>query len=590
MSKKRDMEKLIQIAKDIDSKGGTVYFVGGFVRDKLLGKQNKDIDVEIHNISVEDTKHILEKYGYVSEVGASFGILMLKGLDIDFAFPRTEKKVGDKHTDFIVDVDPFVGVESAVKRRDFTMNSVMQNVLTGEFVDIYGGIKDIENKTIRYVDKDTFIEDSLRPLRACQFASRLGFTVDRDVIELSKKLDYSNLSKERIVTELDKALLSDKPSIAFNYLKELGILEKIFPELFELIGCEQNPEFHPEGDVWNHTMLVIDEGSKIKNQSKNPRFFMYACLLHDIGKPPTTKRDSNNILRSFGHDVVGADMAKQFIKKNINENALEKYVYKLTLYHMKAHKLLEINDYKVKKIMLDVDTHELLLLNYCDISGREVGAKVSKRKSEFNLRKNKIEEFSNGDFGVIEPYITGKFLLDNGLKQGKEIGTYLNKMFDLQLQGKSEQELKELVLNKINKKEKVNPEVILEQAYLKVIKENAFKKEKQIKIYNRFFLITNKLNEQNKTRIKLSKTKQMNMPYLISIMKEENNIYKIIFFPDIILKFDVRFSKFDVLLDHYEQNSTTRDIVFEKVIKNCNINDLQKELFRKSYSKLNTKI
>jgi len=179
---------------------------------------------------VKDVKHILKKYGNVDEIGANFGVLMLKGLDIDFTFPRTESKTGNKHTDFEINVNPFLGVELASKRRDFTMNSIMQNVISGEYIDLYGGISDIKNKTIRYVDKNTFIEDALRPLRACQFASRLGFSIDRDVIEISTVAE----DEVSYTSEASSDLLLDKKELA----KHITKLEKEMKDAAKALDFE----------------------------------------------------------------------------------------------------------------------------------------------------------------------------------------------------------------------------------------------------------------------------------------------------------------------------------------------------------------
>lgn len=181
-----DLEMAKKIAEKVSEKGGRTFFVGGFVRDKLLGKENKDIDIEIHNITPEDLRKVLNTLGTVTEMGASFGILGLKGFDIDIAQPRTEKATGRGHKDFEVFVDPFIGFDKAARRRDFTINALMEDVLTGEILDFFGGKEDLKNGIIRHVDKNTFIEDPLRVLRAAQFAARFNFKVANETIELAK--------------------------------------------------------------------------------------------------------------------------------------------------------------------------------------------------------------------------------------------------------------------------------------------------------------------------------------------------------------------------------------------------------------------
>lgn len=256
---------------------------------------------------------------------------------------------------------------------------------------------------------------------------------------------------DKSIAVLDKALLSDKPSVALEYMHKMGILDELIPELSALKGCPQNPVFHPEGDVWNHTMLVVDEGAKVKDQSKQPRHFMYACLLHDIGKPNTTKEDTSGRIRSKDHDKVGAELSQTVLKRLTNETGLIRYVSTLTAYHMRAHKILEMKAYKVKKMMMDVDMHELLLLNTCDISGRDMNDATNKRLNEIDEKRQRISDFSVGAFGKINPLFSGKDLIDNGFTPGKDFGELLEYVFDLQLQGHDTQSLTTVLNNKLTK-------------------------------------------------------------------------------------------------------------------------------------------
>ena len=220
MTKNFDREFVIELAKQVADLGGRAYYVGGYVRDKILGKPNKDIDIEIHGISQDDLVRLLKSYGSVDIQGKSFGVLKVKGYDVDISQPRRERKTGEKHTDFSVEVDPFMGTEEAAKRRDFTMNALMQDVLNGEIIDHFGGMQDIKDKTIRHVNDKTFKEDTLRVLRAAQFAARFGFSVAPETKEIMARLNLSNLPRERINEEMKKALLkSEKPSMFFDALK-----------------------------------------------------------------------------------------------------------------------------------------------------------------------------------------------------------------------------------------------------------------------------------------------------------------------------------------------------------------------------------
>ena len=315
----KDLNMAKKIAIEVDKKGGKTFFVGGFVRDKLIGKENKDIDIEIHGITPDVLKDILKELGTVTEMGAAFGILGLKGFELDIAQPRMEKANGRGHKDFEVFVDPFIGEKNAAMRRDFTINALMQNVLTNEILDFFGGIEDLNNGIIRHVNDDTFVEDPLRVLRAAQFAARFGFNVADETINIAKNMDLTTLAKERIFGEMEKALLkATKPAIFFEMLRKMNQLDVWFPELKALIGVPQNPIFHPEGDVWNHTMMVLNAAATFKHNTKEPLWFMIAALTHDFGKPLATTNE-NGVIKALKHEELGVDVADTFLTRINNE-------------------------------------------------------------------------------------------------------------------------------------------------------------------------------------------------------------------------------------------------------------------------------
>ncbi len=220
------------IALDVEAKGGRAYFVGGYVRDKILGLENKDIDIEIHNIDPAVLEEILSKYSIadvsVEPVGKSFGVYKIS--DLDIAFPRTEVKTGEGHKGFTVTPDPYLSLENSVQRRDLTMNAIMQDVITGEYIDPMHGMDDINHKIIRHVGSK-FTEDPLRVFRAARFAARFSdFTVDKATIELCKSIDVSTLPKERVFDETKKALMSDKPGNYLDFLYKTDHLREFFPD------------------------------------------------------------------------------------------------------------------------------------------------------------------------------------------------------------------------------------------------------------------------------------------------------------------------------------------------------------------------
>ena len=208
------------LAEKVQAAGGRVYYVGGYVRDFLLGQENKDIDVEVHGIAPHVLECILDDMGERLSMGESFGIYSLKGTSIDIAMPRREKAIGGGHRDFETFVDPHIGAKGAAMRRDFTVNALMMDVLTGEIIDCFGGRRDLADHLLYHVNDESFAEDALRVLRGAQFAARFGFSVAEETVALCKKIDLSLLSKERVEGELKKALLkAEKPSIFFETLR-----------------------------------------------------------------------------------------------------------------------------------------------------------------------------------------------------------------------------------------------------------------------------------------------------------------------------------------------------------------------------------
>ena len=285
----KNVQMARRVAEAVADAGGRTYYVGGCVRDGLLGRDNKDIDIEVHGIPVQTLEHILDSLGERLTMGASFGIMGLRHYELDIAMPRSETATGRGHKDFEVFVDPFLGAEKAARRRDFTMNALMQDVLTGEILDFFGGREDMRRGLLRHVDDSSFGEDPLRVLRAAQFAARFGFAVADETRMLSARMVLAALPGERVMGELEKALLkSDKPSVFFEEMRKMCQLSVWFPELEALIGIGQNPRFHPEGDVWTHTMQVLDEAAALRGEAKEPLWFMLSALCHDLGKAVTS--------------------------------------------------------------------------------------------------------------------------------------------------------------------------------------------------------------------------------------------------------------------------------------------------------------
>ena len=229
-----DVDKTLikKLAERASELGGRAYFVGGIVRDEVMGRPIKDVDIEVHGISETILETVLKEIGKPIRFGSAFGVYSLAGHNIDIALPRSERKSGAGHRDFDIRIDPFIGIKEAARRRDFTMNALLKDILTGEIADPYGGTEDIENRIIRHIDDKKFGEDPLRALRAAQFRSRFGFQVAPSTISICSALDLRYLSAERVEMEMKKALLeSHQPSKFFECLREMGQLGYWFQEL-----------------------------------------------------------------------------------------------------------------------------------------------------------------------------------------------------------------------------------------------------------------------------------------------------------------------------------------------------------------------
>ena len=371
---KEDMMMAGRVAEAVQRAGGRVYYVGGFVRDRLLGRENKDIDIEVHGIPVRTLEEILDSLGERLTMGASFGVMGLRHYDLDIAMPRSETATGRGHKDFEVFVDPFLGEEKAAMRRDFTINALMEDVLSGEILDFFGGREDLKRGLIRHVNDESFAEDPLRVFRACQFAARFQFAVAPETTALCSTMSVDALAKERILGEMEKALLkAASPSVFFEELRKMRQLSFWFPELEALIGLEQNAQYHSEGDVWTHTMQVLDEAALLRGEAREPLWFMLSALCHDFGKAVTTE-EKDGVIHAYAHETAGLPLVERFLSRVANEVKLKEYVLDMTRMHMIPN-MLAVNTRSAKKFMKMFDSsvcpEDLLLLAKADHLGRQ---------------------------------------------------------------------------------------------------------------------------------------------------------------------------------------------------------------------------
>jgi tRNA nucleotidyltransferase (CCA-adding enzyme) len=321
------------IAQRIQQEQGRAFVVGGAVRDFVLNLPIKDYDIEVHDLSLEALENILKGYGFVDYVGKAFGVLRLQNLDVDWSLPRTDS-AGRKPT---VTLNSSLSLQQAAARRDLTMNALAIDCLTGELFDPFNGIQDIKNKILRSPDITFFSDDPLRFFRVMQFIGRFEMVPDEQLNNACKTINITAVSRERVEQEFNKLFLyAKKPSLGIRWLHSIGRLREVLPELADTVGVEQNPKWHPEGDVFEHTMQAIDAAAKIaKMYDSNAKklTLLYAALCHDLGKV-TTSCIVNGVIKSIGHERESKRLAPLLMKRLTHHKDLIIMVQILVENHM----------------------------------------------------------------------------------------------------------------------------------------------------------------------------------------------------------------------------------------------------------------
>ncbi|HEU4477890.1 MAG TPA: HD domain-containing protein [Pyrinomonadaceae bacterium] len=436
--------KILEIATSIRESGGRALLVGGCVRDALMGSTPKDWDLEVYGVQPARLREVLEKFGNVNVVGEAFSVYKLSN-EIDVSIPRRDRKSGRGHRGFVIEGDPEMGPEAAAKRRDFTINAIMQDPLTAEVIDPYQGRVDLANKILRAVSSDSFAEDSLRVLRAAQFAARFEFTIAPETVALCRDIDMTDLPAERIWGEIEKLLLrAQRPSIGFKYLRELGALNQLFPEIAALIDVPQDPEWHPEGEVFTHTMLTVDRARELINDLPYPKqvAVMVAALAHDFGKPATTEFIEGR-WRSRGHEEAGVAPTESFLER-LNLHSLDGYdvrrqVIALVRDHLKPGEFYkkrdEVGDGAFRRLARKCEPDLLYRVARADSLGRNNDAVPREQwygaeaQEWFIARVRELEVEQRPP----EPLLMGRHLLELGLPPGPKIGEITQAVYEMQM-------------------------------------------------------------------------------------------------------------------------------------------------------------
>ncbi len=433
-----DLERAQRIARLVASDGGRALIVGGWVRDRLLGQASKDIDIEVFGVPAERLRVLLDRVGRVNTVGESFTVYKVDSIDV--ALPRRESKVGRGHRGFEVTGDPFLTFAQAARRRDFTINAIAWDPLRDEYVDPFGGRDDLRRRILRVVDPSTFADDSLRVLRAVQFAARFDLTVDAATRDLCRGIPLDDLPAERIWGEIEKLLLLPaRPSIGFDLARELGVVGRLFPEMAALMGCPQEPDWHPEGDVWIHTLMVIDRArERLSDLHRAAQVaLMLGAVCHDFGKPLTTAFFDGRI-RSYNHEEAGVSPALGFLDRlrifTLDGFDVRTQVVGLTAHHLKPGMWFKtresVGDGAFRRLAQKVDLDLLARLAKADCLGR-IGDFDCSAMDWFLDRARGI----GVEHAPPKPLLLGRHLLALGLTPGPRIGQVIKRVYERQLDG-----------------------------------------------------------------------------------------------------------------------------------------------------------
>ncbi len=435
---------LESVIADLRAAGFRAIVVGGAVRDALLGIQPKDLDIEVYGISYDSLAAFLSRYGRVDLVGKSFGVVKLSN-EIDFSVPRRESKTGAHHRDFQATFDPSITPQEAASRRDFTINAMAYDPLTEEVVDFFGGQEDLKNRVLRATSA-AFREDPLRVLRGMQFACRFDMRLDAETAAECRMLvnEYSTIARERIAEEFCKwAEKSSRPARLREYLNDSGWMVH-FPELQALEGVPQDPEWHPEGDVATHTMLVVDQAARVADEAglegDERAVLLFAALTHDFAKATTTQlreRDGRMRWTSWGHEAAGGPMARAFLERIGIKSSIVDQVVPLVENHL-VHSNLgeEVTPRAVRRLAMRLapaSIVQLMRLIEADASGRPPkpgGLPEGARRLLEAAQEQAVEKRPQGRLILgrhVLPYFEGR--------PGKHIGEVTEAAYEAQADG-----------------------------------------------------------------------------------------------------------------------------------------------------------
>jgi tRNA nucleotidyltransferase (CCA-adding enzyme) len=431
----------------IKQAGGRAILVGGCVRDHLLQHTAQDIDIEIYGIDATTLESLLTKHFSVVAVGKTFGIFKVsvsvngEKQSFDVALPRTENKEGQGHKGFVISTNPHMSFTQASSRRDFTINAMGIDPEAQVLLDPHHGQQHLLKRHLQHVS-NAFSEDPLRVLRAAQFCARFDLILDKKTVDLCRSLEeeLKTLSNERIYGEMKKLLLSKKPSLGLLVLRQTNALN-LFPELVNLIDCPQDAEWHPEGDVWIHSLMVTDQAAMLTSRldlSEDDHLVVIAgALCHDLGKPKTTVPKDGRI-KSPGHEQAGEEPTRTFLTAMGMPQKLHDAVVSLVKEHLKPHQLYrtrdEVSDGAIRRLASRVDIKKLLLVSQADFLGRTTPDALAGHDPSAPWLTQKVLDLVGKDLSP-KPILQGRHLIVIGQKPGHHFADILREAFEAQMDG-----------------------------------------------------------------------------------------------------------------------------------------------------------
>ena len=431
---------ILEIHNLLKNQGAKVFLVGGCVRDMIIGDVPKDIDLEVFNLDPKAIESCLKKKFKIESVGRQFGVFILKNHAVDISIPRRESKIGDKHADFKVEGDPFMHPKTAALRRDFTINAIAYDLDKNQLFDPFNGREDLSNKILRHVS-DAFDEDALRVLRAMQFTARFDLKVAPETLAKCQTLSPESLPKERIWDEWKKLIIKGKKiSEGLQFLSDCHWLQ-YFPELAALENCQQDPKWHPEGTVWNHTKHCMDAFAqrRISNEWED-LIVGIATLCHDMGKPTTSKISEDGRIRSPKHDVEGVAVARSFLSRMTEHKKVFDAVLPLVAQHMQPYNLYknQSGDSAIRRLAAKVKRIDRLMrLVEADQMGRPP-IKVTKFEiSQWILLKSEKLNIKDSE---PKPIIQGRHLIQLNIAPSPKFKKILNQCYEAQIEGSFDNE------------------------------------------------------------------------------------------------------------------------------------------------------